>query len=300
MKSRDIFAYLFLAFAWGLSLLVLLRVVHAFGWVGAVTFRAFIASATLILLALVTRRKLNFDAGWKPFAIMGATTVAGQLIGLSLATPRIGAAMTAIMTATIPLFAMVISHYWKLERIDLQRFIGLLIGFIGIIILVGFPSTPVTDTFILGCILALFSTLSAAFGSTYASKYLKGTGSWETTIGAFLFGGAISFPLLIISPVPTTPSLLDYFSLLVIGIVMSALTYITYFKLITRIGPTKAVSVEFAVTLVGIFSGAILLQEDISLLQVLGGFIILCGCSLVLGITPWDRHPSVDKTIPKP
>lgn len=294
MKSRDILAYLFLAFAWGLSLLVLLRVVHAFGWVGAVTFRALIASVTLMILALVTRHKLNFNAGWKPFFIVGATTVAGQLIGLSLATPRIGAAMTAIMTATIPLFAMVMSHYWKLEKITPQRFIGLLIGLTGIIILVGFPAVPVTDTFILGCILAIFSTASAAFGSTYASKNLKGTGSLETTIGAFLFGGIISFPLLIIAPVPTSPSWLDYVCLLIIGIVMSALTYVTYFKLITRIGPTKTVSVEFAVTLVGIFSGAILLQEDISLLQIFGGLIILCGCALVLGLTPWDKRPSMN------
>lgn len=37
MTARNILAYLFLAVTWGLSFLVLLLVVRAFGWVGAVT-----------------------------------------------------------------------------------------------------------------------------------------------------------------------------------------------------------------------------------------------------------------------
>ncbi len=48
MKPRDIATYIFLAVAWGLSFLVVLRVVEAFGWVGAVTFRSFIAAGTLL------------------------------------------------------------------------------------------------------------------------------------------------------------------------------------------------------------------------------------------------------------
>ncbi|MFP3498231.1 EamA/RhaT family transporter, partial [Pseudomonas sp. SIMBA_059] len=35
MQPRDLVAYMFLAIAWGFSFLVLLKVVHAFGWVGA-------------------------------------------------------------------------------------------------------------------------------------------------------------------------------------------------------------------------------------------------------------------------
>lgn len=46
MQPRDLAAYMFLAIAWGFSFLVLLKVVHAFGWVGAVSLRALIASGT--------------------------------------------------------------------------------------------------------------------------------------------------------------------------------------------------------------------------------------------------------------
>ncbi len=60
MRLRDLAAYLFLAIAWGFSFLLLLKVVAAFGWVGAVTFRCFIAAAILILMARLTRRRLAF------------------------------------------------------------------------------------------------------------------------------------------------------------------------------------------------------------------------------------------------
>ncbi len=140
----------------GLSFLVVLRVVGAFGWAGAVAFRCFIAAGTLFAIAKLSRRKLDFHAGWKPFAIVGATTVAGQLIGLSYGTPLIGTAMAAICVASIPLFSMVISQLWGLERITSRGLVGLLLGVTGIVCLVGFPAVAVTPAFVMGCIAVLF------------------------------------------------------------------------------------------------------------------------------------------------
>ncbi|MFN3362949.1 MAG: EamA/RhaT family transporter, partial [Allorhizobium sp.] len=117
MSPRDFAAYAYLSLAWGLSFLLLLHVVDAFGWIGAVTFRCFIAGALLYVIARAMRRRLDFGAGWLPFAVVGATTVAGQLVGLSYATPLIGTAMAAIFVASIPLFSMVIAQFWGLERI---------------------------------------------------------------------------------------------------------------------------------------------------------------------------------------
>ncbi|MBN9273413.1 MAG: EamA family transporter, partial [Mesorhizobium sp.] len=205
MRARDIASYLFLAVAWGLSFLVLVKVVAAFGWVGAVTLRCLLASATLIVVAKVRRRALAFSLGWRPYAVVGATTVAAQLIGLSYGTPLIGTAMAAILVAAIPLFSMVISQLWGLERMTLRRFVGLCLGMAGIVLLVGFPAVPVTPHFILGCAACLFASLSAAFGSNYASLHLRSAGSLEVTAGSFLAGGLMTLPLLLAVPVPTMP-----------------------------------------------------------------------------------------------
>lgn len=291
MAPRDLAAYVFLALAWGMSFLLLLQVVEAFGWIGAVTLRSLVTAGTLFLIALAARRKLAFAASWQTFAVVGATTVAGQLIGLSYATPLIGTAMAAILVATIPLFSMLISQIWGLENLTKQGIAGLVIGFGGIVLLVGFPAVPVTPGFIIGCAACVAACICAAFGSNYASRYLKGVGSWEITIGSFLTGGLMTLPLLAAVPIPGTPGLIDYFYLLVQAVVMSGLTYITYFRLVSAIGATKTISVEFAVTVVAVLVGALVLDEPLSLPQLFGAGVIILGCALVLDLLPRKKAP---------
>lgn len=286
MKPRDIVDYVFLAVVWGLSFLVLLKVVEAFGWLGAVTFRSLVAGGTLLGLPLVTRRRLNFNAPWWAFWAVGATTVAGQLIGLSYATPRIGTAMAAILVAAIPLFSMVISQLWGLEQITSQGLIGLTLGIGGIVLLVGFPAVAITPAFVWGCVCMVFASFCAALGSNLASRYLKTIGSIEVTAAAFLSGGVMTLPLLIWVPVPTTPTAIDYVYLLVAGVLMSALSYVVYFRLVGSIGPTKTISVEFAVTVVAVVMGTVFLHEALSLIQIVGAIAIIFGCLLVLGLVP--------------
>lgn len=284
MKLRDIAVYCALALIWGLSFLVLLKAVTAFGWVGAVAFRSLIAAATLYALARLLRRRMDFSLGWQPLFVVGATTVAGQLIGLSIAGPLIGTAMSAILVATIPLFSMAISAVWGLERITPTRFAGLCLGVSGVVLLVGFPAVPVTSAFLGGCAAALLGSFAAAFGSNYASRWLSRAGSWEVTIGAFFFGGVMTMPLLPLVPVPAMPHLADLAWLAVLACVMSAFTYVLYFGLVSSIGATRAISVEFAVTVVAVIIGALILDEPFGPLQMFGAGIIVAGCALVLGL----------------
>jgi drug/metabolite transporter (DMT)-like permease len=278
-----------LSVVWGVSFAVLLKVVQAFGWVGAVTFRALIAGSLLIAIGAARKRRLDFSAGWLPFAVVGATTVAGQLIGMSFATPRIGTAMAAIFVGTIPLFSMVIGLVWGLERFTVLGGIGLVLGIVGIVLLVGFPAVPVTASFVIGCCGSLLGAVSAAFGSNYARRYLRGVGSWEVTAGAFLSGGLLTLPLLVLVPVPTVPRPVDYVYLLLLGGVMSALAYVLFFRLVADLGATRAISVEFVVTAIAVVIGSVLLHERLSLAQLAGALVIVSGCSLVLGLVPLRR-----------
>ena len=284
MKIQHLLAYLALSLIWGLSFLVVVNVVQAFGWVGAVTFRALVAGGVLFAINLASGRKLNFSVGWQPFAIVGATTVAGQLVGLSVAAPRIGTAMTAVFVAAIPLFSMLIGQMWGIEKISRSGVAGLLLGLIGIVLLVGFPSVAINNDFIVGCVASVFGAICAAFGSNYASRYLRQVGSREVTIGSFLWGGLMTLPLLWLVPVPTTPRLIDFGYLLLLGSTMSALAYVIYFRLVSAIGATKTISVEFVVTVVAVLVGTLLLGERLSLAQMLGTLSIIAGCALVLGL----------------
>lgn len=297
MKTVNVASYVFLSLVWGLSFLVALKVVKAFGWVGAVSFRALVAGTTLLIVAAVKRQKIDVRVHWRSFAVIGSTTVAGQLIGLSFAMPRIGTAVAAILVATIPLFSMIIGHIWGLEQITPLRLIGLLLGAAGIGLLVGFPVVPVTRSFVLGCASSLFGSFCAAFGSNYTSRHLRGVGALEVTAGAFVFGGLLTLPLLAAVPVAAVPTVSDYAYLVVLGSVMSGLAYVSYFKLVSVIGATRAISVEFVVTVVAVCVGALMLGENLSLFQLAGAVTVLVGCALVLEIVPDFRMPCMRRPV---
>ena len=290
MKQRHLLTYAVLALVWGLSFVVLVRVVAAFGWAGTVSFRALTAGGALWLVALLMRRRLDFSCGWKPLAIAGFTTVVMQLAGIAYAAPVIGTAMTAIIVSAIPLFSMVVGRMVGIERLTGRSIIGLAMGFAGIVLLVGFPDAPLTPAFLLACGISILGSFSAACGSLYVSTKLRNTDPWVVTIGSFLWGGVMTLPLILLVPLPTVPGLTDFLWLLVLGLVTSALMYVLFYGLMRSIGPTKAISVEFVVTVVAVVAGTTLLGERLSWAQVAGAVVIISGCSLVLGIWPGARR----------
>ena len=285
---RPFLEYAALSLIWGLSFLFMLRASRAFGLVGSVCFRALLAATVLRAFALLRGRRLSLGPRAGAFAVVGATTVAGQLLGLSYGMRIIGTAMTAILVAAIPLFTMLIGHFAGLERMRRRTFGGVLLGMLGIALLVGFPAVELTPRFLFGCGAALLGALSSAIGSNYASARLAVVDPLEITTGAFFFGGVWVLPLLWFDPVPAPPALADYASLLVLGVFMSALAYVLYFRLVATIGATRAVSVEFLVTVVAVVIGTFLLHETLTRMQILGALAIIAGCALVLDLFPLD------------
>jgi drug/metabolite transporter (DMT)-like permease len=293
VKAEISTKFVLLSLIWGFSFLLLLRVVEAFDWAAAISVRAFIASGCLYILALLMRRKLDFSIGIKHFAILGAATVSIQLIGLSLAVPRIGTALTAILVGAIPLFSAVIGRVMKIEQIEKRGVLGLLLGFIGIVFLVGFPSEQFGDQFLLGFSICVIGCISAAFGSNYSKLKMSSVGNWEQVIGAFFFGGLFTAPILIFVPIKPNLLVLDWLYMISLAVLCSAFCYVIYFSLVAKIGATRSISVEFLVTVVAVLIGAFYLNEAISLIQLFGAFLVIMGSVLILNLLPDSKGKQV-------
>ena len=111
-------------------------------------------------------------------------------------------------------------------------------------------------------------------------------------MSAILGGAAIPLmtaPLLAFVPVPTLPRPIDFTYLLVLGAIMSATNCVLYFRLVSTIGATKSISVEFAVTGIALLIGGVLLHERFSAIQIAGTASIIIGCMLVLELLPLRR-----------
>ena len=284
MKTEISTKFAILSLLWGVSFLLLLRVVDAFDWAAAISVRSFIASGSVVLLALMIGKKLDFSIGVKHFAILGFTSVSMQLIGLSLAVPRIGTALTAILVGAIPLFSSVIGRLMKIEQIDRKGFYGLILGFIGIVFLVGFPSGQFSDQFFLGFSVCVIGCISAAFGSNYSKLKMSAAGNWEQVIGAFFFGGLFTAPILFFVPIKSGVLAMDWFYMVLLAVFCSAFCYVIYFSLVAKIGATRSISVEFLVTVVAVLVGAFYLNEVISLIQLFGALLVIIGSVLILDL----------------
>jgi drug/metabolite transporter (DMT)-like permease len=91
-----------------------------------------------------------------------------------------------------------------------------------------------------------------------------------------------------------TPTPASFGWLFLLAGTASSLAYILYFRLVTEIGATKALTTEFLVPVVAVFVGVVFLGESITITDLIGAACILLGSSLVLGLLPINRNPQAE------
>ena len=101
MTARQLNMYVWVFVMWGASFYWLAICIPEFGWAGTVAFRSFAASSILVVIALATRRRLNFQGEWRNLAVLGFTSVGMNLGGLNFALTRLGSSLSAILVSKI-------------------------------------------------------------------------------------------------------------------------------------------------------------------------------------------------------
>jgi len=277
--------YFWVFMMWGASFYWLALAIPEFGWAGTVAFRSFVASGLLFAIAKATRRSLDFQSEWKHYAVLGFTSVGLNLGGMNFALTRLGSSLTAILVTTIPLYSLLIEWIWHKKRPTTLMLIGLITGFIGVVILIGFTPQKIDGHFLMGVLGSAIASSGFAFGGSYAKVNTPHVAPWEQTIGTFLFGGLFTLPLILIVPlVQVPPSAKAIGALITVAATASSLAYIMYFKLVDEIGATKALTTEFLVPVVAVILGALFLNERITSVQLIGAAVVFIGCGLVLGL----------------
>lgn len=295
MTPRQLNMYAWVAIMWGSSFALLVPVVNSLGWAGGVSFRGFIASGIVLLVALATHRQLHFAGNWRHFAVLGATSVGMNLGGMNYALSHLGTQLTAILVTTIPLYSLVIESIWTRKKPTLQKTVGLIIGFSGVVILIGLSPQAVNREFWFGVFGSFVASFGFALGGNYSRAKAGHIGSWEQTIGTFLFGGILTLPLLLVAPIIRTPTVGDILCLFAVAATASSLAYILYFKLVAEVGATTALTTEYLVPVVAVILGYFLFSETLSATQILGSLVIMLGCALVMGFNPLTRKKALVK-----
>ncbi|NEQ53786.1 MAG: DMT family transporter [Leptolyngbya sp. SIO3F4] len=280
MKLSDVFELLLLAALWGGSFLFMRIAAPVLGPVWLIEFRVLLAG--LILLPLLARLGLMGEIRRQiaPLLIVGCLNSAIPFLLLAFASVSLPAGFTSILNGTAPLFGTVIASVWLHEKLTPERMFGFILGFMGVVILVGWKAIETTPGFLLAIVAALSAALMYAIAAPYIKKNLVSVPSLVVTTGSQLGAAIAIIPALPFTIPQQVPSASVVISVLGLAILSTAFAYILYFRLIQNVGSTKALTVTYLVPLFAMLWGAIVLKETVTSAMIAGCGLVLLGTAI--------------------
>ena len=243
---------------WGASFLFMRVAAPEFGALALVEVRLALGAAVLAPFLWSARRAID-GRQWLRLAGIGAINSAIPFLLFAWAAMRAPAAIGAITNATTVLFAALAALLLFGERISWRQGAALLVGFFGVVVLVGAPGG---GPGVAGA--AVAGTLAAALYGVSANlirRYLVGLPA--SAIAAATLGcAALMFLPLGILGWPRAPvSAASWVCAIALGVVCTGLAYAIYFRLIQRIGASRAVTVTYLVPLFAVAWAWLVLGE---------------------------------------
>jgi drug/metabolite transporter (DMT)-like permease len=287
MKAFDIGELVLLAALWGASFLFMRLGAHEFGPITLAAVRVGLASVMLIPLLASRGQLAELRAHWKGLLLVGALNSAVPFALFSFAALSITAGLSSIVNATTPLWTAVVAFVWLRQGLTPWRVLGLVIGFAGVAFLAWDKASfkPGADHSGLLAVLACAgATFCYGVAANATKRYLTGASPLAVATGSqFAAALMLALPAAWLWPA-AMPSVGAWGSAVGLAGLCTALAYILYFRLMSRVGPTNAVSVTFLIPLFAILWGAIFLGEAVTTQMVIGGGVVLVGIALALGL----------------
>jgi drug/metabolite transporter (DMT)-like permease len=285
MRPRDVIELLLLSVLWGGAYLFTRAAVPAFGPAPLVSMRLGIAA--LILLPIVFYR-----GGWpqlraspRALFMVGVPFTALPFMLMTWGALHITAGLSAVLNATAPMFAALVAHFVLKERLGAWRAGGLLMGFVGVLILMSSGNVSLkTAEGPLAVLAVLGTAMIWSVGASYTRRRMAGVDPMVTTAGSLAAASLFLAPLAWATWPSTPPSARAWAEMAFLGVASSALGMWMYFRLLRRIGTVPAMSVTFLSPLVAMVSGALYLGEAITWQMVAGCAVVLLGTALSLGL----------------
>ena len=139
------------------------------------------------------------------------------------------------------------------------------------------------DGSLLPILAALVATASYGFAAV-ATRSTSATGALIGAAGSQLFAALMLLPFAIAWWPATPPDRWAWLSAVLIGALCSGLAYVLFFRLISRVGSSRAIAVTFLIPVFGMFWGAVFLGEAVSASMLAGAATILFGTALTTGL----------------
>lgn len=258
---------------WGASFLFMRIAAKDFGSFALVEVRLLLGG--LILSPFLWRERRRIDGGlWWKIAGIGAINSAIPFVLFAWAAQRAPAGIGAISNATAAMFAAIIALLFFGERINARRGIGLVAGFVGVIVLASDRTSG--ENLWQAALAGTFAALLYGIGSNLLRRHLSGIPAAANASATLLCASLLLSPLAIATwpdrPIPTV----SWASAIMLGVFCTGVAYMLFYRLIYRIGAPRAQTVTYLIPLFGVSWAWLLLDEPVTLSMALA-------CALILG-----------------
>lgn len=252
----------------------------------ALTFwQLVICVAVLGGLALIRQRGLKFTREALRFYLVVAllgTVISGYTFYASVA--HLPAGIMSIIVSTVPLMAFPMALALGLDRFEIRRMLGLVLGVTGVA-LIALPQSSLPDPAMVAYLpLAMLGPLCYALEGTFVSRYgMAGMDPVQAMFGASLVGLILSVPLVLVSGQWVNPLAQwgQAEQALVLSSALHAMLYAAYVGLAARAGAVFATQTSYIVTASGLCWSMLLLGERFSQWVWLALAVMLVGLMLV-------------------
>jgi drug/metabolite transporter (DMT)-like permease len=286
-----------LAMLWGASFMFMRIAAPEFGAIPLMAVRVIIASLSLLPFLLLTRGFGEVSQNLKPIFVVGLFSSALPFCLLAYASLSFTAGFTSIINATVPLWsALVAVLVLKQKQPKLAQW-GLIVGFCGVVMMV-WDKLSIDQLGSVGALIAgLLATLSYGSSVFYSKKTLSHINPLAVATGTMIAASLMLAPFCI-GLWPAQPiSAKAWTAVIVMGIASTGFAAVLFFRLITNVGPEKAIMVTYLIPVFGMIFGALLLGETVTVEMLAGCGLILGGVSLATGLVkrnPFKRNQTTE------
>ena len=267
-----------LALAWGSSFSLIKIALDSFSPLQIAFLRSFVGFGVLFAWCLIGSIKIPAPSMlWLHLGILSLLLNTLPNFLFAYAETHVSSTLAGLINATTPLITVaLVAVILRSEKLDRSQLGGVLLGFLGILLLIEVWNGSKSDSNT--ALLALFgAVLCFSISYPYINKYLRSTTESSEALIAIQLGiSSLSFfPFLLMhKDFAVNPAPESIISILALGIFASGFAYVWNIKVTQALGSTFSSSVSYLIPAVALISGFIFMGETANKFQISGLILV--------------------------
>jgi drug/metabolite transporter (DMT)-like permease len=279
VSSRAWIAFATVSVLWGIPYLFIKVAVDDGVPPGFVAWSRVVLAA-VVLLAFSWRAGVlaGLRSRWRWLCLYALFEIAVPFPLIAAGERHVSSSLAAIMIATVPLIvALLALRFDQAERASGRRLVGLLVGFAGVVALVGVDLAGDADE-LLGAGAVALAAVGYAAGPMILKRHMADLDPRATMGVSLAAAGVLLTPLAFADP-PASASLTGdaVIALVVLGLLCTAAAFVVMAVLVADVGPGRALVITYVNPVVAVGLGVAVLGERPGAGAIGGLLLILAG-----------------------